>query len=239
MTTRRIGILGGTFDPIHCGHLDVGQVAEAALGLTEMLVVTSNIPPHRPQPLASSYHRFAMVALAISGRETWRASDVELTAGATSYTAGTLQRFHDSGVSAAELFFIIGTDAFADVESWKDYPAILDRANFAVVSRPGRPIAEMPDRLPALAQRMTTDAGSPSTGSPRIFLIDGKTADVSATAIRRQCLDGQSITGLVPRLVQQHIEQHGLYSSSLADPSGLALRGGHQTSAASRLHGQD
>jgi nicotinate-nucleotide adenylyltransferase len=108
MTTRRIGILGGTFDPIHCGHLDVGRAAEQALGLDEIVVIASNIPPHRPQPAASSHHRFAMVALAIAGRSGWRASDVELRGDTPSFTAGTLQHFHDRGFAATELFFIIG-----------------------------------------------------------------------------------------------------------------------------------
>ena len=133
----RIGILGGTFDPIHCGHLDMGSAAERALGLTQLVVMTANIPPHRPQPVASSYHRFAMVALAIGGRERWRASDFELGIGLPSYTSGTFQHFHDRGFASTELFFVIGADAFAEIETWKDFPAILDRAHFAVVSRPG------------------------------------------------------------------------------------------------------
>ncbi len=233
MTNRRLGILGGTFDPIHCGHLDLGSAAESALALTDVIVITANIPPHRPQPLASSYHRFAMVALAISGRERWRASDIELRVGSPSFTTGTLQRFHDEGFAAAEMFFIIGTDAFADIETWKDFPAILDRAHFAVVSRPGLAAAEMPTRLPALARRMAPPSDVRTRSAPSIFLIDALTADVSATAIRRRLASGEAVTGLVPQGVRQHIEQHALYSSS------LGAADTYRTSAAGRLHGQD
>src|SRR4051812_42672162 len=125
MIDRRIGILGGTFDPIHCGHIDLGHAAQTALGLTHLFVITANIPPHRPQPVASAYHRFAMTAMAVAGRHGWQASDLELRAGAQSFTRDTLARFHGDGYRACELFFIIGTDAFLDIESWKDYPAIL------------------------------------------------------------------------------------------------------------------
>ena len=233
MTNRRLGILGGTFDPIHCGHLDLGRAAASALALTDIVVITANIPPHRPQPVASSYQRFAMVALAIAGVEHWRASDIELAVGAPSYTTGTLQRFHELGLAATEIFFIIGTDAFAEIEAWKDFPAILDRANFAVVSRPGLPAHDMPDRLPAIAARMVTARELGSRQTPLIFLIDATTADVSATAIRQRVAAGGSIAGLVPDAVRQHIEQHGLYSSSFAEADT------HRTSQAGRLHGQD
>src|SRR6185295_16795967 len=95
---RRIGILGGTFDQIHCGHLDVASAAHAALGLTEVLVLPSSIPPHRPEPAASSHHRFAMVAFAVQGRPGWRAGDLELGEVSRSYTADTLRRLHASGL---------------------------------------------------------------------------------------------------------------------------------------------
>jgi nicotinate-nucleotide adenylyltransferase len=229
MTGRRIGILGGTFDPIHCGHLDLGSAAEQALGLTEMIVMPSNIPPHRPQPVASSYHRFAMVALAIAGQERWRASDLELGVGSPSFTTETLQHFHARGFAAAELFFVIGADAFAEIESWKDYPALLDRAHFAVVSRPGFPARELPERLPGLVRRMTSPADAEVHGTPLIFLIHAPTADVSASAIRQRSARGESIAGLVPPAVRQHIERHALYSATI---SGKAPTAG-------RLHGQD
>jgi nicotinate-nucleotide adenylyltransferase len=236
MTGRRVGILGGTFDPIHCGHLDVGRGAERALDLSQVVVMTANIPPHRPQPVASSYHRFAMVALAIGGHAHWRASDLELGIGMPSFTTGTLQHFHDRGFGPTELFFVIGADAFAEIESWKDFPAILDRAHFAVVSRPGFPVVEMLARLPSLARRMTAPSEMATRTSPSIFLIDAPTADVSATAIRQRSAHGESIAGLVPPAVGQHIERHALYAmTSLTEPG----TDSHRAPAAGRLHGQD
>jgi nicotinate-nucleotide adenylyltransferase len=237
--SRRFGILGGTFDPVHCGHLDVGDAAFRALDLEQLFVITGHVPPHRPQPLASGYHRFAMVSIAVGGRERWRACDLELRTAGTSYTSTTLKTFHERGYSAHELFFVVGSDAFAEIESWHDYPMILDFANFAVVSRPVFPLEILPRLLPALADRMVRlkkerdsgfgirDSWSPVTTldetahAPSIILIEAATADVSSTDIRQRCETGVSIAGLVPPGVQQHIEQHGLYSQ------------------AGKLHGQD
>jgi nicotinate-nucleotide adenylyltransferase len=211
---RRLGILGGTFDPIHNGHLDVGDVAVRALNLTRMFVITSNVPPHRPQPFASSYHRFAMVSLAVADRHSWRASDLELRAPAPSYTTATLKKFHQRGYGPCELFFVLGADAFADIGTWRDYPAILADAHFAVVSRPGYPVQQLPQRLPRLADRMVhAPLDTLSQIDPLIVLIDAPTADVSSTAIRQRRASGDSIAGMVPPSVQQHIEQHGLYTS--------------------------
>ena len=128
MPGRRLGVLGGTFDPIHCGHVDAAHAAAAALGLTDLIVVPSFIPPHRPQPIASSYHRFAMVALAVAGRRGWRASDLELRAEGPSYTSATLDRLHAGGWRPDEIFFITGADAFGDIATWRDYPALLEQA---------------------------------------------------------------------------------------------------------------
>lgn len=234
---RRIGILGGTFDPIHCGHVDVGQAAQDGLGLMRVFVVTANVPPHRPQPFTSAYHRFAMAALAVSGREGWRATDLELRLQTPSYTSETLQRFRERGYAATELYFVIGADAFTDIGSWRDYPSILDLAHFAVVSRPGYPVDDLPHRLPRLESRMVRPPIDALTGlDPMIFLIDAPTADVSSTAIRRKLAEGESIAGLVPRGVQQHIEQHGLYT---AMPPGRRVSDAPEPSAAGRLHGQD
>ncbi len=234
---RRIGILGGTFDPIHCGHLDLADAAERALRLSRVLFVTSNTPPHRPQPQSSAYHRFAMVAIAVLDRPTWRAADLELRSDAPSYTTFTLAKFHDRGFAPSELYFIIGADAFAEIPSWRAYPGILEAANFAVVSRPGFEAASMREHVPALARRMTEPDLIPRERAlPLIFLIDAPTADVSSTAIRRRIAAGEPIDGLVPPRVQQHIEQHGLYTSPIP---GRRAMDAAQAPPAGRLHGQE
>jgi nicotinate-nucleotide adenylyltransferase len=239
MTTdaRRIGILGGTFDPIHRGHLDVADVAVSELKLDRVFVITSNVPPHRPQPLASSYHRFAMVSIAMLDRPDWRAADLELRHDPPSFTSRTLDLFHDRGFLSSELFFVIGADAFAEIESWHDYPRMLDAAHFAVVSRPGLSVKELPQRLPRLADRMTRPPiDEAAQVDPLIILIDAPTADVSSTAIRQRLAEGESIAGLVPPNVQQHIEHHGLYSPRTP---GRRRSDKRRIPAAGRLHGKD
>jgi nicotinate-nucleotide adenylyltransferase len=234
--TGRLGILGGTFDPIHRGHVDMASAAQQALQLTQVVVMTSHVPPHRPAPVASAFHRFAMVALAVAHSSNWRASDAELRRDAPSYTSATLRSLIERGHRPRDLFFILGADAFAEVASWKDYPGLLDLSHFAVVSRTNWPVSEIPRRFPELQSRIVM---APSDAAldrdPLIFLIDARTADVSATAIRQRCERGQSIAGLVVPAVQQHIARHGLYSSGVAasDASPQAPDG-----AAGRLHGE-
>jgi nicotinate-nucleotide adenylyltransferase len=236
--SRRIGILGGTFDPIHCGHLDLGAAAQSVLDLSRVFVIPANVPPHRAQPFASSFHRFAMVALAVAGRSGWRASDLELRAAeAPSYTSVTLQKFRERSYAPSELFFIVGADAFSDIGAWKDYPNILDGAHFAVVSRPGWPAHDLPRRLPLLTDRMVLPPVGPlGQLDPLIILIDAPTANVSSTAIRQRRASGESITGMVDPRVQQHIEQHGLYTSS--SPGRRRSDRGNEPTAG-RLHGED
>jgi len=237
MSVRRIGILGGTFDPIHCGHLETASAAEAALSLTRMYLMPSRLPWHRHPPKASSFHRFAMVSLAVAGRRGWRAADLELRGEGESYTSRTLEKLHGRGYAPHELFFILGADAFADIETWRKFPSVLDDAHFAVVSRPGCTLPEMRKRLPALADRMidsTVDVSRNPT--PRIILIDASTPDISATNVRERCGRNESIAGLVPDAVRQHIEQHALYTSRT--PGRRASDAGHPA-AAGRVHGQD
>ena len=217
MTARRIGLLGGTFDPIHCGHLDLATVAHAAIGLTQVVVIPANVPPHRPKPLTSSFHRFAMVALAVAGRPGWRASDLELRHEAPSYTATTLRRFRERGYHANELFFLIGADAFRDIGTWRDFPAILDLAHFAVVSRPRHPVTALREQLPALAARMVDAVDGVIPEQPSIILVNGLTADVSSTEIRAAFARGERVDGEVDPRVQQHIEHHGLYRFGATD----------------------
>ena len=232
---RRIGIFGGTFDPIHAGHVDIGAAAESALNLTRLFLIPARMPPHRPHAFASRFHRFAMAALTVAGKPVWRVSDLELREEGPSYTSTTLKRFHERGYGESELFFVIGADAFADIASWKDYPKLLECAHFAVVSRPGCSVDELPRRLPQLARNMVTvPSGRAAPSTPSIILIDARTADVSSTAIRKRRAAGQSIAGFVEPGVQQHIEQHGLYTP--IEP-GRRRSDAPPAPAAGRLHG--
>lgn len=197
----KIGILGGTFDPIHLGHLEAASAATRALSLDRILLLPSRTPPHRStEPRATVFHRFAMAALAAAERDM-SVSDLEVRRDGPSYTALTLEALHREGFAPAELFFITGSDAFADVATWYDYPRILQLANFVVVSRPGAP----------RAAELIQNPQSPVPGAPTVYSVEADTPNVSSTDIRRRVGAGESIDGLVPSSVAGHIRRHHLY----------------------------
>src|SRR5688572_13967648 len=170
----RMGLLGGTFDPIHVGHLDAADAARRALALDEVLVIPAHDPPHREgEPQASAFHRFAMICLAIADRPGYRALDIELRRQGPSYTALTLRDLHAAGWQASQLYFIIGADAFAEIATWYEYPTILDACRFAVVARPGMTIESALARTPALRSRI----------GDSIHLVEASTAPVSSSEI--------------------------------------------------------
>jgi nicotinate-nucleotide adenylyltransferase len=222
----RIGILGGTFDPVHVGHVDTALAAQRALSLDRVLVMPSGTPPHRQsQPSASIFHRFAMAALAVTGLPGLMVSDLEIGVTSPCYTFDTLARLHGTGLLASQIFFITGADAFAEIDTWSRYPQVLEMAHFVVVSRPGHAAAALPSKLPALAARMRGATAHASTmvaaptarpaGLPAlldVLLVDAPTRDVSSTEVRRRLESGTSIAGLVPAAVETYIGQHGLYS---------------------------
>jgi nicotinate-nucleotide adenylyltransferase len=248
-TALRLGVLGGTFDPIHVGHLAAAREAADALGLDQVLLLPSRTPPHRPvDPSASVFHRFAMVALAASSDSRLVASDLELGRPGASYTADTLRALHATGLEGWQIFFIAGADAFAEIATWREYPAVLDMAHFVVCSRSGVAATSLFARLPGLAPRMipvpvpgSEDPGlHPNDGGlhravvlhgpeSRVFLLDCATPDVSSTAIRARARAGRPLAGLVPPEVDDYIRRHGLYG---ADPG--AAHGGRP--AAGNLH---
>jgi nicotinate-nucleotide adenylyltransferase len=209
---RRVGILGGTLDPIHVGHVEMAVAARNALDLSAMLVMPARIPPHRAQgPAASMFHRFAMASLAVQALDSWVVCEDELREEGPSYTALTLERLARRGLAAAETFFITGADAFAEIETWHRYPDVLDLAHFVVISRPGMTAAAAVERVPRVRGRVqpaTSVGGGPE---PSVFVVHSSTPDVSSTDIRRRLRAGQSISGLVPPAVESHILRHRLY----------------------------
>lgn len=227
--TVRTGILGGTFDPIHVGHLETALATLHAFRLQRVLLVPAHIPPHRSTPpLASPFHRFAMTVLATADHASLLPIDLELRSVSPSYTARTLQQLMAGGAPGSQFFFIVGADAFAEIESWWRYPQVVDLCHFVVVSRPGHSAPALPARLPALADRMlhmtSGVISSADSAQPRIFLLDVPTPDVSSTDIRRRAAGGAALDGLTPDSVIAHIHKHGLYrtanpATDLLEPS--------------------
>lgn len=218
MTTApaRVGVLGGTFDPVHHGHLDAADAARGALGLGEVLLMPSRVPPHKASPARTScHHRFAMAALASSGRPGLRVSDLELRSSEPSYTSLTLQRLARAGYAPSQLFFILGSDAFAEIAHWHDYPALLRRCHFAVVARAGHPLAGLRGRLPELAGRMRAPDGGAAAPAPdgptAIWLVEADTRDVSSSDVRNRLAAAEPTAGLLPDLVAAHVARHRLY----------------------------
>jgi nicotinate-nucleotide adenylyltransferase len=198
-----LGVLGGTFDPIHLGHVAAAEAAQRALALDEIILVPSRIPPHRSDPVtARPADRFAMAELAAEGRPGWSASFIEIKREGPSYTYDTLTELGRS--KGTQLFFITGADAFAEIATWSRYPAVLDLANFVVVSRPGITLDSLRERVPSAFDR-------PSTAQTRVILVEAHTPDVSSTDIRRRVRAGERLSGLVPPAVADYIQAHRLY----------------------------
>ncbi len=218
----RTGVLGGTFDPIHLGHQDVAVAARTALELDRVLLVPSRVPPHRTLgALASGAHRLALVELAAAAAPGLHASDFELSAAGPSYTSLTLERLAPTARDRLQLFFITGADAFAEIAAWHDYPGVLDRSHFIVVSRAGYRASSLPERLPDLASRMRSVPRRSDTaeerGTPTVWLVDAETRDISSSDIRRRLATGHPIDGLVSPTVAEYIERHRLYTSPHVD----------------------
>jgi len=196
------GVLGGTFDPIHLGHIAAAEAAQQQLSLQSIILVPSRIPPHRAQPAtASGGDRLAMAEIAAEGRPGWSVSRVELDREGPSYTYDTLVDLRKSGT---QIFFITGADAFAEIATWSRYPAVLDLANFVVVSRPGITLDSLREKVPSAFDR-------PSPAQTRVILVEAHTPDVSSTDIRRRVRSGQSLSGLVPDGVAGYISARRLY----------------------------
>jgi nicotinate-nucleotide adenylyltransferase len=188
-------VLGGTFDPIHLGHLRAAENAREALGLDQVLFIPSGSPPHRGAPLSSALDRFAMVALATAGQPSFVASDVELARDGPSYTADTMAALRREG-PADQLFLIVGSDTFPEMATWRDPERLFASCTVAVAERPG-----------ATAPELAAARGS----AWRVERVSGPGLAVSATEVRRRVREGLSVRYLVPDGVADYIAKRGLY----------------------------
>lgn len=216
----RVGILGGTFDPIHLGHVDVARAARSALRLDEVKLVPARVPPHRTHgPQASARQRLTMVRLTLEDVDVdgngLTISDLELQSEDPSYTSVTLQKLRETGLQPWQLFFITGADAFAEIATWYDYPEVLNRSHFVVVSRTGHRASDLTTRLPDLASRMRVPdhtLGQDQIETPGIWLVERDTRDISSSDVRRRLVSGLPIDDLVSPAVTTYISQHHLYA---------------------------
>ncbi len=218
---QRIGVYGGTFDPIHNGHLKVAEAILKAFALDRLLFVVSAIPPHkRKQAIGSPFHRLAMAALATADSPQMFVSTVELESPSRPYTIETLERLRTE-LQPVRLFFVMGADSFKDVTSWYEYERILSEYDVIVATRPGYRNDEniAANLAPQLQARVVDLRGGlypldETSESARIYLTDYVEVDVSATAVREAVAQGRSIGELVPAAVASYIEKYRLYRKS-------------------------
>lgn len=199
-----IGILGGTFDPIHLGHLALARAARSSLGLDEIMFVPAARPPHKlGRPISPASDRLAMVELAVEGEPATAVSHIEIDRSGPSYTVDTVEALIDEATRAdrpIDLTVILSAESFADLPDWHAADRLVELATIAVAPRPGHPLPDptaLADRLPGLIGRLA--------------VIHGTLPDISASKIRVLVAAGRPIDHLVPPRVAVYIEEHHLY----------------------------
>ena len=217
MSATVLGILGGTFDPIHCGHLELARELVAALPLAAVRLVPAGDPPHRAAPIASAADRLAMVRLAIADDGGIEVDAREIERPGPSYTVLTLEELREDE-PARTLALIVGADAFLGLPAWHRWRELFDLAHLVVVARPGvaLDLARAPTLLPEWERRRTRDARALlATPAGTIFMQPVTAHDISATAIRALLARGaaglDAMRGLLPPAVLAYIERNQLY----------------------------
>jgi nicotinate-nucleotide adenylyltransferase len=218
----RLGLLGGSFNPIHRCHLSIAQSAQRLLQIDRILFIPTGDPPHKqPNTLAAAQHRYRMVELAIQDVPGLALTDMEIRRPGKSYSIDTVNAIQKAYGPATTLFFIIGLDAFVDLPTWKDADILLTRCRFVVFSRPSesfRALAAIPffhfirqEHLAALdAAQQERTVEVLAQGQP-LTLLRLPPCDVSASDIRRRVREGQPLANLLPAPVESYILRERLY----------------------------
>jgi len=191
----RIGIFGGTFDPVHTGHIEAAEAVRRSLGLDRMLLVVANEPWQKEglRPVTPAEDRYALVVAATEGHPGLEPSRLELERGGPSYTVDTVDELHRAE-PGSDLVLVVGADVVADLPTWHDEARLRDEVTLAVVSRPGSPAAEPPPGWRSVA-------------------VPVAPVDVSSTELRERLADGRPVDGLVPEAVMRCIRRRGLYAT--------------------------
>jgi nicotinate-nucleotide adenylyltransferase len=231
-----IGLFGGTFDPIHRGHLALAHAAQERCELGRIYFVPTNVPPHKTsQPVASYFHRYAMAVLATQGAKTFLPSLLEApgefilhdkknargsVASTPNYSIDTIRKLKQQLKKSDRLFFLIGIDAFKDIAKWREAEALFAECEFIIASRPGYSLADVADALPE-SLRPREDATRPFAKQPAkgdmvlrgvtLHLLDSVNQKVSATEIRDAVRAKRPLRKFVPESVEEYIKKEGLY----------------------------
>jgi nicotinate-nucleotide adenylyltransferase len=226
-----IGLFGGTFDPIHRGHIALAQAALERCKLGRIYFVPANTPPHKPRPKASFLHRYAMVALAVAEEKSFFPSLLEApeesaasarkpSPAKPNYTIDTLRRLKQSLKNSDKVFLLIGVDAFADIAKWHQPEALFRECEFIVASRPGFSLADVANALPETLRpkkevthpfRRQAATGDVVLTGATIHLLDQVHQPISATAIREAVTANKPLGRLVNESVAGYIKKMGLY----------------------------
>jgi nicotinate-nucleotide adenylyltransferase len=198
MTLARIGLMGGTFDPIHFGHLVLAEQARETLGLERVLFVTAGNPPHKPDSaVTDAAHRLKMTELAIEGNPFFEAPRIEVEREGPSYTVDTIRGILE-GNPGSELFLLVGSDEAENFMTWRSPREIVGMATLVVANRPGVEVSSALSRMPEDVRSRAIELKMPGV-------------DISSTDIRDRVRAGRSIKYLVPRAVEDYIAREGLY----------------------------
>ncbi len=207
-----IGILGGTFDPVHHGHLRLALECRERLQLERVNLVPACVPPHRPEPEASPQQRLRMLQLAVENSAGLRADDREIRRGGVSYTVATLESLREKYPDLS-LCLILGTDAFRFLHTWHRWTLLPDYAHIIVVERPGSDAQiQAPEIRQLLSERVTSDPEQlHRSPAGRIFRVDLPVLDISSTRIRHGVAAGRDPRYLTPDNVIAYMKEHRLY----------------------------
>ena len=220
----KIGLFGGTFNPVHWGHLRSAEEIREAFNLAQIYFIPVHVPPHKKSNVASAAHRFNMVKRAIRGNPFFRVSNIELKRPGKSYSIDTIRHFHGLAGGEQKLFFIVGTDAFREIYTWKDYPVFFSACNFIVMNRPGTPDVQPQQIIPQDIRNKFTyrgaERGFVHSSGCRIYWYSVTPFDISSTVIRKQIGRGRTIRYLVPPAVERYIDDQRLYQSMQGRLSG-------------------
>jgi nicotinate-nucleotide adenylyltransferase len=200
-----MGVFGGTFDPVHWGHLRLAECCEQQASLDDVAFVPAAQQPHKPHtPRASDADRVAMLELAIAGRPTWSVSTIEIDRGGRSYTVETLRELR-ARLPDAELFLLMGADSLADLPRWREAAEICRLATPLVVRRPGAPELDFEGLAPLVSIDRLAEICS--------YRVEMPATPISSSEMQRLIRDGGEWQSLTPTAVGEYIQQHGLYGA--------------------------